>query len=109
MYRYTRHNVCGATLITGTERKIECVNREELEQSLVLDGWKLDGSFSGYLVIGYTDDLSLLVPEEAYQPNDLTFEIIDHERNTTYWVREIPTPQQAQQLLDEHGELPEEV
>jgi hypothetical protein len=64
---------------------------------------------SGYLLIGYTDDLSLLVSEEAYETSDPTFEIIDHERNTTYWVREIPTPQQAQQLLDEHGELPEEV
>ncbi len=85
------------------------MNRDELEQRLARAGWNLNGSFSGYLLIGYTDDLSLLVPEEAYETNDPTFEIIDHERNTTYWVREIPTPQQAQQLLDEHGELPEEV
>ena len=84
------------------------MNREELEQSLARAGWKLDGSFSGYLVIGYTDDLSVLVPEEAYETNDPIFEIIEHERNTTYWVSgEIPTPQQAQQLLEEHGELPE--
>ena len=85
------------------------MNRDELEQRLAHAGWNLDGSFSGYLLIGYTDDLSLLVSEEAYETSDPTFEIIDHERNTTYWVREIPTPQQAQQLLDEHGELPEEV
>jgi len=84
------------------------VNREELEQSLARAGWKLDGSFSGYLVIGYTDDLSVLVPEEAYETNDPIFEIIEHERNATYWVSgEIPTPQQAQELLEEHGELPE--
>ena len=55
------------------------MNREELEQSLALAGWKLDGSFSGYLVIGYTDDLSVLVPEEAYETNDPIFEIIEHE------------------------------
>ena len=85
------------------------MNQEELEQRLSRAGWNLDGSFSGYLLIGYTDDLSLLVPEEAYQTNDPIFEIIEHERNATYWVREIPTPQQAQQLLEEHGELPEEV
>jgi len=41
------------------------VNRDELEQRLARAGWNLDGSFSGYLLIGYTDDLSLLVPEEA--------------------------------------------
>ena len=84
------------------------MNREELEQRLARAGWNLDGSFSGYLLIGYTDDLSLLVPEEAYETNDHIFEIIEHERNTTYRVREIPTPQQAQQLLDEHGQLPQE-
>jgi hypothetical protein len=27
--------------------------------------------------------------------------------NLTYWVKEVPTPQQAQELLEEHGELPE--
>jgi hypothetical protein len=85
------------------------VNREELEHRLARAGWNLDGSFSGYLLIGYTDDLSLLAPEEAYETHDPTFEIIDHERNATYWIREIPTPQQARQLLEEHGELPEEV
>ena len=83
------------------------MNREELEQSLARAGWNLDGSFSGYLLIGYTDDLSVLVPEEAYDNDDPIFEIIEHERNATYWVREIPTPQQAQQLLEEYGELPE--
>ena len=60
------------------------MNREELEQSLAHAGWNLDGSFSGYLVIGYTDDLSVLVPEEAYETNDPIFEIIEHERNATY-------------------------
>jgi hypothetical protein len=29
-------------------------------------------------------------------------------RNVTFWVREIPTPQQASQLLREHGKPPEE-
>ena len=85
------------------------MNQEELEQRLTRAGWNLDGSFSGYLLIGYADDLSLLAPEEAYETHAPTFEIIDHERNVTYWVTEIPTPQQAKQLLEEHGELPEEV
>ena len=83
------------------------MNREELEQRLARAGWNLDGSFSGYLLIGYTNDLSVLVPEEACETNDPIFEIIEHERNATYWVRELPTPQQAQELLEEHGQLPE--
>ena len=68
------------------------MNREELEQRLARAGWNLDGSFSGYLLIGYTDDLSVLVPEEACETNDPIFEIIEHERNATYWVREILPP-----------------
>jgi hypothetical protein len=29
-------------------------------------------------------------------------------RDLTYWVQEIPTPQQAAELLEEHGGPPEE-
>ena len=36
------------------------------------------------------------------------FELSDGERELTYWVREIPTPQQAAELLEEHGGPPEE-
>jgi hypothetical protein len=26
---------------------------------------------------------------------------------TTYWVQEVPNPQQAAKLLEEHGQIPE--
>ncbi len=110
-----RHNVCDATLITGTKRKIKGVNQEaikEIVQRFASAGWDNDDSFSGYLIIGYSgNNLSIVAYDEgeeaAGQTDKPVFELLDHERNVTYWVKEVPTPQQAQQLLEEHGELPE--
>ena len=45
---------------------------------------------------------SILAHGEVCESEDLAFEIIDHE-NITYWVQEILTPQQAIELLQEHG------
>jgi hypothetical protein len=45
--------------------------------------------------------------KEAWEAGEIVFELLDHERNVTYWVKEVPTPQQAQALLEENGELPE--
>jgi hypothetical protein len=86
------------------------VNREAIEQSFTRAGWELDGSFSEYLAIGCNgDSLSILAyAQEAHEPEDPVFELIDHESNLTYGVQEIPSPQQAAQLLQEHGQPPEE-
>jgi hypothetical protein len=83
---------------------------EEIEQSFADAGWYIDGGFAGYLVIGYDGNgLSILASEEeACETDDPTFELLDHERDLTHWVREIPSPQQAQELLREHGEPPPE-
>jgi hypothetical protein len=82
---------------------------EELQQSFANAGWALDGSFEDHLLIGYNDDgVSILAHKEAWGTDDPVFELLDHERMLTYWVREIPSPQQAQELLEEHGEPPEE-
>ena len=86
------------------------MSSEEIENRFVRAGWHLDGGFAGYLVIGYDQDgLSILARQEAWSADeeDPVFELIDHVRNLTYWVSEIPTPQQAQELLHEHGEPPE--
>ena len=40
--------------------------------------------------------------------DDPLFEILDHEGMSTYWVREVPTPEQAQELLQEHARQPQE-
>ena len=87
------------------------ITPEEIEQRFANAGWDIDNGFPGYLVIGYSDDtLSILARrQEVFETdNDLLFQILDHTRDLTYWVREIPTPQQAAQLLQEHGQPPEE-
>ena len=79
---------------------------KEIEQSFISAGWELDGSFADYLIIGYDGDhLSILADLEVWESEDPTFEIIDHERNITYWVQEILTPQQATEHLQELGQL----
>jgi hypothetical protein len=85
------------------------VDTEAIEQSFARAGWEIDGSFSEYLIIGYNGDgLSILAYREGWETEDPVFELINHERNLTYEVQEIPTPQRAAQLLQEHGQPPEE-
>jgi len=86
-------------------RRRQKVYREAIQQRLANAGWHIDGGFSDYLVIGYDGDgLSLLSHEEAWRTGaDPSFELLDHERNLTCWVGEIPTPQRAARLLQEHG------
>ena len=86
------------------------MDTEAIEQSFAMAGWKLDDSFSEYLIIGYYngDGLSILAYPEVGETEDPVFELIDHKRNLTYGVQEIPTPQRAAQLLQEHGLQPPE-
>ena len=87
------------------------MNREAIEQRFTRAGWELDDSFSQYLIIGSnSDSLSILAyAPQAREPEDPVFELIDHERNLTYGVQQIPSPQRAAQLLQEHGQPPEDV
>ena len=87
------------------------VNREAIEQRFTRAGWELDDSFSEYLIIGTNSgSLSVLAyAQEAREPEDPVFELMDYERNLTYGVQQIPSPQRAAQLLQEHGQLPEDV
>ena len=80
----------------------------EIERSFTSAGWDGDDGFSGWLVIGSSGtNLSIVAHKEAWEAGEVVFELLDHERNLTYWVKEVLTPQQAQALLEEHGELPE--
>ena len=87
------------------------MNREGIEQRFTGAGWELDDSFSEYLIIGSnSDSLSILAyAPQAREPEDPVFELIDHERNLTYGVQQIPSPQRAAQLLQEHGQPPDDV
>ncbi len=85
------------------------VDRKAIEQRFARAGWELDGSFSEYLIVGHDgDSLSILAYPEVGKTEGPVFELIDHESNLTYGVQEILSPQQAAQLLREHGEPPEE-
>ena len=78
------------------------MDQKEIVQSLTSAGWALDVSFADDLIIGYDGDyLSILAHREVWESNNPAFEIIDHQRNITYWVQEILTPQQATELLQE--------
>ncbi len=86
------------------------MSREEIENRFARAGWHLDGGFADYLVVGYSGDgFSILAYEEAQETDDdPAFELIDHERNLTYGVWEIPTPEQAREMLRENGQPPAE-
>ena len=85
------------------------MDKEMIEQRFARAGWQLDDSFSEYLIIGHNSGrLSILAyPEAGITEEDPVFELIDHERDLTYGVQEILTPQQAAQILQEHGQSPE--
>ena len=105
------------------------MEREQIENRFAGAGWHLDGGFADHLVIGYSDDgLPILARKESWEPDDEdglsvldyevearetdaedpVFELIDHEGDLTYGVWEIPTPEQARELLREHGLPPAE-
>ena len=83
---------------------------KELEQRIASAGWQIDNSFLGYLVIGNdgSNNVSIVAYLDGWDSDDPLFELLDHEGDRTYWVREVPTPQQAVEILKEHGKPPEE-
>ena len=83
-------------------------SKEEIEQSFLEAGWELDGGFSGHLVVGEDSELSILAHSQAWACEDPMFELCDSKRNLVYWVKGIPTPTKARELLDEHGKPFEE-
>jgi hypothetical protein len=83
--------------------------------SIVVDfvrgGWELEDSGLTYprqLLIGHGPDeftrhLSIGAWESVWDSKEPLFDLYDDERNLTLWVRGVPTPQRAAELLDEHG------
>jgi hypothetical protein len=85
--------------------KEKIMNREELERSFVGAGWEVCESSSPYLLVGNAGDLSILAYRALAETEDPVFELVDRRRETTYWVRVVPTPRLAAVLLEEHGEF----
>jgi len=79
------------------------MTREEIEQAIEAAGWRIDDGFSSQLLVGNDSTVSILAHQWVWGTDDPVFEISDEQTDLTYWVREIPTPRQAAQLLEEHG------
>ena len=74
------------------------MERDEIKHRFVEAGLDLDDSFEDHLLIGHGGyRLSLLAHREYWGTDQPIFEILDHEEMSTYWVEEVPTPQQALQ------------
>jgi hypothetical protein len=87
------------------------MTKQQIKQRFANAGWQIDDGFSEYLLIGCSSDTLSIVNHRGVVQNpegDQLFEILDHIRNVTYWVREVPTPHQAAMLLEEHGRPPQE-
>ena len=84
------------------------MSRERIERIIEEAGWKLDAGFIDQLIVGHDSVVSILVYPWAWEHDDPAFEISHELKNTTYWVREIPSPQRAVELIEEHGGPPEE-
>jgi hypothetical protein len=79
------------------------MSKEEIEQRFANAGSDLDGSFAEHLVVGYNGDgMSLLAHKKSWENDDASFEVLDHDEMLSYWVHQVPTPEQAAQLLREH-------
>ena len=83
-------------------------DKTKIDRELAEAGWETDGSFSEHLAIGESEGLCVLVHRSTWETNVPTYELYDVGRHVSYWVHEIPTPERATKLLEEHGETPEE-
>ena len=83
-------------------------DQDKIDRKLADAGWEPDGTFSDYLAIGESGELCILVHHSAWETHEPAYELYDAERHVSYWVHEIPTPEQAAKLLEEHGQPPEE-
>ena len=83
---------------------------EQIGQALTQAGWRLDGGFSEYLIVGHDDEdhASIFAHSWVWEKDTHVFELSDERTGRVYWVHAIPTPWQAKLLLDEHRDSPKE-
>jgi hypothetical protein len=83
-------------------------DKGKIDRKLEGAGWEADGTFSEHLSIGESGDLCVLVHRSTHKTDEPTYELYDVGRHVSYWVHEIPAPEQAATMLEEHGQTPEE-
>ena len=84
------------------------VDKDKIDRELAEAGWEPDGTFSDHLAIGESGYLCILVHRSTWETDEPTYELYDAGRHVSYWVHQVPTPERAAVLLEEHGEPSEE-
>ena len=82
----------------------------KVRQQLAVANTSVDegGIFPEPLTIGNDSDLDVIVRSWTWGSDGPVYELHDAEKNVSYWVLEMPSPQKAAELLREHGGPPEE-
>jgi hypothetical protein len=70
--------------------------REEIEQGFVEAGWQLDGGFSGRLIVGENENLSILAHKWVWGSDNPVFELGDGERSLTIGFGKYRRPSRRQ-------------
>ncbi len=73
------------------------------KQAIEEADWDIDEGFSRHLLVGNNDTVSVLAHEWVWNSDDPVFELSDEATGLTYWVREMPTSDEAQELINEYG------
>ena len=81
---------------------------EQIGQALTQAGWRLDGGFSEFLIVGHDDHASIIAHSWVWEKDTHVFELTDERTQRIYWVHAIPTPWQAKLLLEEHSDSSEQ-
>ena len=50
------------------------------------------------------DKIDQELADAGWETDEPTYELYDVGRHVSYWVHEVPTPEQAARLLEGHGE-----
>jgi hypothetical protein len=84
------------------------VVKERQAQRVANTSVDVGGIYPEPLVIGDDGDLNVSARSWTWGSDGPVYELHDAEKNISYWVLEIPSPQKAAELLREHGGPPEE-
>jgi hypothetical protein len=79
-------------------------DKGKIDRKLKEAGWEADGTLSEHLAIGEWGDLCVLVHRSTWEADEPAYELYDVGRDVSYWVHEVPTPERATAMLEEHGE-----
>jgi hypothetical protein len=81
---------------------------EEIERRLIAAGWMVHHPSSRFPLVGNRGDISIVAHQLMAEADEPVFELVHRARVPGYWVKTIPTPLAAAELLEELGGPPEE-